>query len=69
MTCPHCGSDADGVWVDEGIGSYEYWGARGVHIDWVFVCPDCDSQLETPYNSPHEQYEDEYEPDYDDEDY
>lgn len=21
-------------WVDNGIGAYEYWGARGVHHQW-----------------------------------
>lgn len=24
----------DANYVDEGIGAYEYWGARGVHHDW-----------------------------------
>jgi len=23
-------------WVDNGIGGYEYWGARGVHHDWCY---------------------------------
>jgi hypothetical protein len=26
--------DVSGEYVDEGIGAYEYWGARGVHHDW-----------------------------------
>ena len=27
---------------DFGIGSYEYWGARGVDHDWRIVCPNCE---------------------------
>lgn len=25
-----------GDWADNGIGPYEYWGARGVHVDWCY---------------------------------
>ena len=26
----------EGGWVDNGIGGYEYWGARGTHHDWCY---------------------------------
>jgi hypothetical protein len=32
--CTCCGQPCDVVTVDHGIGSYEYWGARGVHHDY-----------------------------------
>ena len=38
--CDNCGEPCVGVWIDEGIGPYEYWGTRGVHHDWT-VASDC----------------------------
>ncbi len=29
--CECCGAECYGVAVDNGIGSYEYWGSKGVH--------------------------------------
>jgi len=47
MICPHCHKDVEGKWVDEGIGAYEYWGAKGVHTQMDFVCEECDGPLES----------------------
>jgi len=29
--------EIEGNYTDHGIGSYEYWGARGTHHDWVWT--------------------------------
>lgn len=29
-------ADFEASWVDNGIGGYEFWGARGVHHDWCW---------------------------------
>lgn len=29
---------------DQGIGTYEYWGAVGVDKNVVLTCPECDSE-------------------------
>jgi hypothetical protein len=44
--CPNCGTRVTGKWEDHGIGSYEYWGAKGTHHDWVCVCLECEEPLE-----------------------
>jgi hypothetical protein len=31
--------------IDEGIGSYEYWGAKGVDIRLVEVSPCCEADV------------------------
>ena len=43
-TCPECG-DVPGHMVDEGIGPYEFWGAKGVHHDWIPVCDECGEEM------------------------
>ncbi len=43
--CTECGAEADGVTVDEGIGSYEYWGMRGTHHDYRTVSKCCEADL------------------------
>jgi hypothetical protein len=30
--------------VDVGIGGYEYWGAKGTHVDVRTVSPCCESE-------------------------
>lgn len=30
----------EGGWVDNGIGAYEYWGAKGVDVRWEFEISD-----------------------------
>jgi len=43
--CGECGKPCDVYTEDTGIGSYEYWGATGVHtrIDYSSSC--CNAQL------------------------
>ena len=48
MTCPACGEVCSGVWEDFGIGSYEYWGARGTDVRMVYVSNCCEAQLPEP---------------------
>ena len=31
--------------VDNGIGPYEYWGAKGVHHDYMLESRCCDSEV------------------------
>lgn len=41
--CMHCEKPFDyPITIDEGIGSYEYWGATGVHEVLVDVSPCCE---------------------------
>jgi hypothetical protein len=47
MICPHCHAEVEGKWVNEGIGPYEYWGAKGNDVQMDFVCEECDGQLES----------------------
>ena len=44
--CPECKERKPGKWEDFGIGSYEYWGAKGTHHDWQLVCRDCGEVME-----------------------
>lgn len=46
MICPHCGENVEGTWEDVGIGSYEYWGAKGNDVQMVFLCENCEGELE-----------------------
>jgi hypothetical protein len=43
--CPSCKANVTAKSVDFGIGSYEYWGCRSVHVDIREVCPDCEGNL------------------------
>jgi hypothetical protein len=42
LYCPTCRDWRDTVWTDEGIGGYEYWGARGCDVQWCESCSECD---------------------------
>lgn len=44
MYCVGCKAWVLPVERDHGIGSYEYWGCRGVHHEWHTECPDCDGE-------------------------
>jgi len=46
MYCNCCEEEVRAVQVDHGIGSYEYWGSKGVHHDWRWCCPTCGEELE-----------------------
>lgn len=45
IICPECGEETRVVLMDFGFGAYEYWGARGVHVDkrWVMECCQTES--------------------------
>jgi hypothetical protein len=43
--CPSCQCKVRPARVDFGIGSYEYWGCKGVHHDWRDVCPTCETEV------------------------
>ena len=43
--CCECGEPCSVVWTDEGIGVYEYWGARGVHVDWQASSSCCEAEV------------------------
>jgi hypothetical protein len=47
--CKSCQKDVTPVPEDIGIGSYEFWGQRGVQSEIVMVCPECDEALELSY--------------------
>jgi len=56
--CASCEEDVDVYMVDCGIGSYEYWGARGTHHDWQPECSQCGSYMESfeAFDLPDEDY-------------
>lgn len=43
--CQDCGCFVTAVLLDMGIGAYEFWGAKGVHRDERWVCPNCDGTI------------------------
>ena len=51
--CPNCG-EVEGRWQDEGIGAYEFWGAKSIDHDWQYVCPYCEEYLEHEYFDPQQ---------------
>ena len=51
-TCMDCGEECDFYMEDMGIGSYEYWGAKGVDVHWVEVSCCCDAEVDNPTYEP-----------------
>ncbi len=45
MWCAFCGKECDTKEVDFGIGSYEFWGARGVDIQLCEVSSCCEDEI------------------------
>lgn len=43
--CESCLAPNPGDIIDEGIGSYEYWGARGTHHDYQLASTCCSADL------------------------
>lgn len=43
--CDCCGEACCPVLVDCGIGSYEFWGAKGTHHDWQALSPCCEAEV------------------------
>ena len=44
--CQECGEEVEVYYVDEGIGVYEYWGAKCVDHNWQPECGQCGSYME-----------------------
>lgn len=45
--CTECKQSCTEVIIDEGIGPYEFWGARGVHVDKRVVSSCCEAETTT----------------------
>lgn len=45
MICPACGQECSGVWIDNGVGHYEFWGAPGVDRQMFYVSNCCETEL------------------------
>lgn len=43
--CKECGKEADGTFVDFGIGPVEFWGAKSNDSDVQFVSKCCEADL------------------------
>ena len=43
--CADCGKPCTSITIDDGIGSYEYWGAKGTHHDYVEASPCCQAEV------------------------
>lgn len=43
--CDDCGLECESVTEDQGIGAYEYWGARGNDVQEVEVSPCCGAEV------------------------
>lgn len=43
--CMHCKQECGFFEIDEGIGVYEYWGAKGVDINMVAYSDCCEAEL------------------------
>ncbi len=44
--CKECGQEVDIYFVDNGIGAYEYWGAKGTDHKWEPECALCGAYTE-----------------------
>ena len=54
--CSDCGQECTVGVIDEGIGSYEYWGAKGVDVRLVEVSDCCEAEV---LDEPPEEEQDE----------
>ena len=43
--CSHCHQPCEGVWIDTGIGAYEYWGQKCVDTRWDAVSSCCGEDI------------------------
>ena len=43
--CGHCRKECDAHVVDEGIGHYEFWGAKGVDVQLTLISDCCDEPM------------------------
>jgi len=44
--CKNCEEDVDVYMEDVGIGSYEFWGAKGYHSEMGYFCAECDDEID-----------------------
>lgn len=40
--CKNCKEHASFYQEDLGIGAYEFWGSKGVHHDYAWICSECE---------------------------
>ena len=43
--CTHCKEDCVVRWEDDGIGAYDYHGAKGVDKKWIAYSECCDAAV------------------------
>ena len=43
--CTHCKEECSVRWEDDGIGSYEYHGVKGVDERWIAYSDFCDADV------------------------
>lgn len=43
--CSACHEECTAISVDMGIGAYEFWGSREVHVDIQAVSPCCEAEM------------------------
>lgn len=43
--CGDCGKECDWQTLDYGIGAYEFWGSRGVHVNMQTVSTCCEGDV------------------------
>jgi hypothetical protein len=44
--CVRCKDECGGMYVDNGIGAYEYWGARGRHVQMDLASDCCHADVQ-----------------------
>lgn len=54
MICAECKQQCNAIEVDFGIGPYEFWGQRGVHINKAWVSSCCEAEMLTDEGKPYE---------------
>lgn len=45
--CPVCGYSGPAIKLDFGIGTYEFWGTRLIDRREAWVCPKCETVIDT----------------------
>lgn len=43
--CAECGEECFAKTIDNGIGGYEFWGAKGTHHDYQVVSNCCEAEF------------------------
>lgn len=46
LKCCACNEPCVAIYVDNGIGSYEFWGQKGYHSQWDWVSDCCEDDME-----------------------